>query len=178
MRRLIALVVSQCIAAFMLLSGPLVSGELSKSVVSGEIGSSRPGRPIMLPGIAPGRAVATGGCQLHTTAGHPSQSSVARLAARARHHATRDSTRAGCGRWGCQLHTAGHLNQSLVSRLAACAWRRLQIMRPRIVLGRAAADGVASCKRQAIRVSRQWRGCQWQLAPANYATRDSTRAGS
>ena len=53
---------------------------------------------------------------------------------------------------------------------------RPPIMRPGIAPGRAAAAGVASCTRRAIRVSHQWRG--WQLAPANYATRDSTRAGS
>ena len=102
------------------------------------------------------------GCQLHT-ADHPSQSSVARLAAQARarklcdpgsqpggqrpprlpaahggpsesvvtewrgrqlapvYHTTRDSTRAGRGRWGCQLHTAGYPSQSSVARLVARA---------------------------------------------------------
>ena len=53
---------------------------------------------------------------------------------------------------------------------------RPPIMRPGTAPGRVAAAGVASCTRRAIRVRRQWRG--WQLAPANYATRDSTRAGS
>ena len=41
--------------------------------------------------------------------------------------------------------------------------------------GRAAAAGVASCTRRAIRVSRPWQ--EWQLAPANYATLHSNLAG-
>ena len=50
-------------------------------------------------------------------------------------------------------------------------------MRPGTAPGRAAAAGVGSCTRQAIRVSRQWQLEGWQLAPANYATRNSSRAG-
>ena len=52
---------------------------------------------------------------------------------------------------------------------------RPPVVQPGVAPGRAAAAGVASCTRRAFRVSRQWRG--WQLAPASYATRDSSRAG-
>ena len=112
------------------------------------------------------------GCQLHT-ADHPSQSSVARLAARARQlcHPGQHP----CGPRPPGLPAAhGGPSESVVSGEVGSS--RPPIMRPGTAPGRAAAAGVASCTRRAIRVSRQWRG--WQLAPAHYATRDSTRAGS
>ena len=68
--------------------------------------------------------------------------------------------------------TYGEPSESVISGVVGSS--RPPIMRPGIAPGRAAAAGVASCTRRTIRVSRQWRG--WQLAPANYATRDSTQA--
>ena len=87
---------------------------------------------------------------------------------------------------GC-LHAVGFVGVMLKWAASVCASgqhlsvpqvssSRPPIMRPGTAPGRATAAGVASCTRLAIRVSRQWRG--WQLAPAKYATWDSTRAGS
>ena len=91
--------VSQCYTVLVLVASS--AGRSSRAVDSTRAGHGRQGR------------------ELHT-AGHSSQSSVARLAARAR-QLCRDSARAGRGRLGCQLHTAGHPSQSSVARLAACA---------------------------------------------------------
>ena len=102
----------------------------------------------------------------------PSQSSVARLAACARQLC--DPGQHPGGQRPPGLPAAhGEPSESVVSGEVGSS--RPPIMRPGTALGRAAAAGVASCKRRAIRVSRQWR--DWQLAPANYATRVSTRAG-
>ena len=90
----------------------------SESVVSGEVGSLRP--PIMRPGIAPGWAATAGDASCTRQAIRVSRQWRGWQLAPA-DYATRDSARAGRGRWGCQLQTAGHPSQSSVARLAARA---------------------------------------------------------
>ena len=115
------------------------------------------------------------GCKLHP-AGHPtrSQSSVARLGplgACAR-QLCYPGQHSGCRRC-CQPHTAGHPSQSSVAKLGA---RARQLCDPGQQPGRGEPLTPGAHGRRAIRVSRQWRG--WGLAPAKYATLDSTLAGS
>ena len=68
-------------------------------------------------------------------------------------------------------------SESVVSGEVCSSSSRPPIMRPGIAPGRIAPARVGSCTWRGIRVSLQWQG--WQLAPANYATRNSlsSRAG-
>ena len=79
--------------------------------------------------------------------------------------------------WASGQHTVSRPGESVVRGEVGGSLARPPIMRPGIAPGQAAAAGVASCTRRAIRASRQWRLGGWQLAPANYLTRDSTLTG-